>query len=90
MKRAGFANHAANIRARTIDSAVTHDTKTPFRANADAWKFFQSRPPGYRHQATWWVISAKREETRARRLATLIADSAAGRTLRHLTLPAKR
>lgn len=49
-----------------------------FRADAGAWRFFQSQPPGYRKTATWWVVSAKRPETRARRLATLIKDSAAG------------
>lgn len=49
-----------------------------FRANPDAWKFFQSQPPSYRKAATGWVVSAKRESTRDRRLATLIADSAAG------------
>ncbi|HTR98832.1 MAG TPA: YdeI/OmpD-associated family protein [Bacteroidota bacterium] len=52
-----------------------------FRANARAWKFFTSRPPSYRRPATWWVISAKREETRERRLGILIADSAAGRLI---------
>src|SRR4051794_5546895 len=45
-----------------------------FRANAKAWEFFQAQPPGYRRQAIWWVVSAKREETRARRLEQLIAD----------------
>ena len=53
-----------------------------FRANKTAWKFFQAQPPGYRQIASWWVISAKRAETRARRLATLIGDSAAGRRIR--------
>jgi uncharacterized protein YdeI (YjbR/CyaY-like superfamily) len=48
------------------------------RANAAAWQFFQSQPPSYRRTATAWVISAKREETRRRRLATLIEDSANG------------
>jgi uncharacterized protein YdeI (YjbR/CyaY-like superfamily) len=57
------------------------------RANASAWEFFQSQPPGYRRTATWWVVSAKREETRRRRLRTLIEDSAEGRTIRHLTRP---
>jgi uncharacterized protein YdeI (YjbR/CyaY-like superfamily) len=61
-----------------------------FRAKAAAWKFFQSRPAGYRRTAIWWVVSAKREETRLRRLRTLIEDSAAGRTLRRLTPPARR
>jgi uncharacterized protein YdeI (YjbR/CyaY-like superfamily) len=61
-----------------------------FRANTKAWAFFQSQPPGYRTMATYWVVSAKREETRRRRLATLIDDSAHGRTVRPLTSPAKR
>jgi len=51
------------------------------RANAGAWAFFSAQAPWYRRTATWWVISAKQEATRARRLATLIADSAAGRTI---------
>jgi len=52
-----------------------------FRANKKAWTFFQAQAPGYRQAATWWVISAKREETRKKRLATLIADSALGRAI---------
>jgi len=43
------------------------------------WKFFESQPAGYRQVATWWVISAKREETRDRRLAKIIDVSASGR-----------
>jgi uncharacterized protein YdeI (YjbR/CyaY-like superfamily) len=52
-----------------------------FRAKAAAWKFFQAQPPGYRRLATWWVISAKRVETRTRRLALLIKDSAEGQRI---------
>ena len=52
-----------------------------FQANAKAWTFFQSQPPGYRRTAIWWVLSAKKEETRQGRLARLIADSALGRRL---------
>lgn len=58
-----------------------------FRANPAAWDYFQAQPPWYRRAATQWVISAKREETRIRRLDTLIADSAAGRTIAPLTRP---
>lgn len=47
-------------------------------ANRVAWKFFQSQPEGYRRTAIFWVMSAKQAETRARRLETLIRDSAAG------------
>jgi uncharacterized protein YdeI (YjbR/CyaY-like superfamily) len=56
-----------------------------FQADPRAWAFFQAQPPWYRRTATWWVVSAKKEETRQKRLASLIADSAAGRTIRTLT-----
>jgi uncharacterized protein YdeI (YjbR/CyaY-like superfamily) len=52
-----------------------------FRANRTAWEYFQSAPPGYRRLATHWVTSAKRPETRERRLDTLIKESAAGRRI---------
>ena len=52
-----------------------------FRANRKAWTHFESRPPSYRRPAIWWVMSAKREETRQKRLATLIADSEAGQKI---------
>jgi uncharacterized protein YdeI (YjbR/CyaY-like superfamily) len=55
------------------------------RSNRRAWEFFQSRPPSYRKAAAWWVTSAKQEATRLRRLATLIDDSAHGRTIAQLT-----
>ena len=59
-----------------------------FRANAPAWEYFQSRPPWYRKVALYWVVSAKRAETRERRLGQLIADSAAGRDLKQFLRPA--
>jgi uncharacterized protein YdeI (YjbR/CyaY-like superfamily) len=61
-----------------------------FRANPTAWEFFQAQPPGYRRTALHWVASAKREETRQKRLETLIDDSAHGRRLAPLTRPARR
>jgi uncharacterized protein YdeI (YjbR/CyaY-like superfamily) len=48
------------------------------KGNAAAWDFFQRQPPSYRKAAGWWVVSAKQESTRLRRLKTLIEDSAAG------------
>ncbi|MDQ3877324.1 MAG: YdeI/OmpD-associated family protein [Actinomycetota bacterium] len=47
-----------------------------FRAEKEAWDFFNEQAPSYRRTATWWVISAKRPETRDRRLEKLIAASA--------------
>jgi uncharacterized protein YdeI (YjbR/CyaY-like superfamily) len=61
-----------------------------FRADRKAWAFFSEQAPWYRRNATYWVISAKKEETRRRRLRQLIGDSAAGRRLEHLTPPGKR
>jgi uncharacterized protein YdeI (YjbR/CyaY-like superfamily) len=49
-----------------------------FRKHPGAWAFYSAQPPGYRKQTTAWVTSAKREETRQSRLATLIEDSANG------------
>jgi uncharacterized protein YdeI (YjbR/CyaY-like superfamily) len=50
-----------------------------FRLEADAWAFWESRPPGYRRAAAYWILSAKRPETRERRFATLLDESAGGR-----------
>ena len=55
-----------------------------FKQRPEAWDFFQAQAPSYRKAALWWVVSAKRAETRERRLATLIEDSAAGRRVGHL------
>ena len=51
------------------------------RADADAWDYFQQARPSYRKQVTWWVISAKRQETRLRRLRILIESSAKGEVI---------
>jgi uncharacterized protein YdeI (YjbR/CyaY-like superfamily) len=69
------------------DAALTEDYETRFRANAQAWAYFQTQASWYRRTAAYWVMSAKREETRLRRLEALIADSAAGRNIGPLTRP---
>jgi uncharacterized protein YdeI (YjbR/CyaY-like superfamily) len=60
------------------DLALSAADEERFRANSAAWAFFQAQPPSYRHGALHWVLSAKQETTRQRRLATLIDDSANG------------
>ncbi len=55
------------------------------RKSPAAWKWFQARSPAYRRTVIWWIVSAKREETRVSRLEQWIADSARGRTLPMLT-----
>jgi uncharacterized protein YdeI (YjbR/CyaY-like superfamily) len=47
-----------------------------FRKNAAAWNFLQAQTPSYRKTTTWWIVSAKQEETRLMRLARLINSSA--------------
>ncbi len=69
----------------TVELAPAYERE--LKANAKAWEFFSSKPPSYRRPAINWVMSAKREETRLRRLATLIEDSAEGRTIKPLTRP---
>jgi uncharacterized protein YdeI (YjbR/CyaY-like superfamily) len=53
-----------------------------FKKNEKAWEFFQAQPPGYRNLLLWWVMDAKKDETRDKRLATLVSTSAAGKRLR--------
>jgi uncharacterized protein YdeI (YjbR/CyaY-like superfamily) len=61
-----------------------------FRRKRKAWSYFETQPPSYRHSATLWVMSAKREETRQRRLATLMEHSSRGERLPALTSPTRR
>jgi uncharacterized protein YdeI (YjbR/CyaY-like superfamily) len=51
------------------------------KANKAAWVFFEAQPPSYRKTAFWWVVSAKKEETRLKRLEKLIEYSAGGKRL---------
>ena len=51
------------------------------KKNSAAWKFYQGQSPYYRKAMNWWVLSAKKEETRLKRLEQLIDDSAHGRRL---------
>jgi uncharacterized protein YdeI (YjbR/CyaY-like superfamily) len=61
-----------------------------FKANKKAWEFFKGQAPWYQRTLTHWVVSAKQEETRRRRLAQLIADSAAGRRMGLVERPSAR
>jgi uncharacterized protein YdeI (YjbR/CyaY-like superfamily) len=56
-------------------ATLTEDQEAEFRANPAAWEWFQAAAPSYRKAAIFWVASAKREETRAKRLRQLIDDS---------------
>jgi uncharacterized protein YdeI (YjbR/CyaY-like superfamily) len=97
MRPAGLAAFALRDDAKSRVSsseretaALPPDLEATFRANAAAWTFFEAQPPGYRKLAAFWIGSAKRDETRQRRLAELIGDSAAGRRLAGLQPALKR
>jgi uncharacterized protein YdeI (YjbR/CyaY-like superfamily) len=93
MRPAGLAAFEARTEERSAIysyeqrhlAALDPDEDAAFRANEIAWERFQALPPSYRRTAIYWVVTAKKPETRVRRLATLIEDSAAGRRLKQLT-----
>ena len=66
----------ADIRAQNVSVAGR------FKGNREAWKFFTAQPPGYQKLATFYVMSAKQEDTRLRRLDQLIKLSSEGKRLR--------
>lgn len=85
MMPAGIRAYEARAASRTgiyafENKSVVFDAASEkhFRANARAWKFWEAQPPGWRRTTTHWVMSAKQEATRERRLTELIADSARG------------
>jgi uncharacterized protein YdeI (YjbR/CyaY-like superfamily) len=55
------------------------------RKNKAAWDFFRVQPPSYKKAAGWWVVSAKKEDTRLKRLDKLIEDSARGLRIAQFT-----
>lgn len=93
MRPAGLAAYEARTPERT--GTYTHEqagelelpphARARLEAVPGAREFFDAQTRTYRRQAIWWVLSAKREETRERRLASLVEESAAGRTLRQFT-----
>jgi uncharacterized protein YdeI (YjbR/CyaY-like superfamily) len=81
MKPSGLAAYERRVLKKS--SPYSHenppkalDSASLFKANAKAWAFFNAQRPSYQRSAAFWVLSAVKEETRARRLQTLIADSA--------------
>ena len=86
MRPSGLKAFEARSEARTAiyayeqarEAELSDDHARELRANRDAWEYFQSKPPWYRRSAIRWIVSAKKEETRKRRLTTLIECSGRG------------
>lgn len=86
MQPAGLAAFEARVPERTAiysyereTAALTEEEIARLQADASAWADWEHRPPSYQRAVTYWIASAKRPETRARRFETLLADAAAGR-----------
>jgi uncharacterized protein YdeI (YjbR/CyaY-like superfamily) len=73
--------YSYEVRARRLSAAY----EKQFRASPTAWEFYLAQPPWYRYVSCYWVTSAKKEETRLRRLTQLIFDSANRRRIKQLT-----
>ena len=91
MRPAGLAAFEKRTDAKTgvysferEDATLPPEYEERLRANTAAADYFDSRPPWYRRTAIHLIMSAKREETRLRRLVELIEDSAAGRDIKQL------
>jgi uncharacterized protein YdeI (YjbR/CyaY-like superfamily) len=63
---------------RAEPARLEPEQQARLEADAEAWAWFAAQPPSYRRTAIHWVVSAKRPETRERRLATLVEDSRNG------------
>lgn len=92
MRSAGLRAFAARRRNRSGVYSYEQRPETlpqPFartlNSNKPAARYFQSQPASYRRAAIWWVISAKKEETRLRRLENLISDSSRQRRIPQFT-----
>ncbi len=72
--RAKAKRYSFESRPRRLDPAYARR----FKANRRAWTWFEAQTASYRRLAAWWVMSAKQEQTRERRLAILIESSAHG------------
>lgn len=74
-------------RPEILPDALPEPYAAILRAKAKAWDFFERQPPSYRRAAIWWVVSARREATRLKRLGELVADSARSRRLARFSRP---
>ena len=64
--------------------ALSKEFEKKFKSDKKAWHYFQARPASYKNSAIHWVMTAKQEATRAKRLTELITDSAAERKIKRL------
>ena len=83
MKPAGIHvfNNRANAQGYSSEQRnvqLAREYEEQIKENRPAWLFFTNLAPSYKRDSIWWVMSAKKEETRSKRLGILIASSEAG------------
>jgi uncharacterized protein YdeI (YjbR/CyaY-like superfamily) len=78
---------AAPYSFETSPTALTAEFVRQLRGHKRAWAFWGALPPGYKRVITHWVMSAKREETRARRFSILLDHARRGERVPLLTPP---
>jgi len=66
-------------------ATLSDDFLKIFKLNSKAWKYFQSLAPSYKNHAIHWVMTAKQETTKIKRLQELIRDSEAERKIKRLS-----
>jgi len=76
-------DHKSRIYAyeQAATASLSPAEEREFKRSRAAWNYFEACPPGYRKQMLYRITSAKKPETRASRLATLVAACAAGKRL---------
>ena len=83
MEQSGIA--AFNTRKENKSGVYSYEQRSdklhaPYEArlgqNKAAWSFFHAQPPSYRKAVNWWIVSAKQESTRLKRLEKLMKESA--------------
>ncbi|CAA9478245.1 MAG: hypothetical protein AVDCRST_MAG38-1883 [uncultured Solirubrobacteraceae bacterium] len=72
------------------DRQLAPEEQARLEADAEGWAFFSTQAPSYQRTCRHWIVSAKKPETRERRLQQLIAESRAGRRLKQFTSPSRR
>jgi len=88
MRSAGLKVFAARIENKS--GIYSYEQRSPeltaaydrqLKKNKAASDFLHAQSPSYRKMISWWIVSAKKEETRMARMAKLISESAKGKRL---------
>lgn len=91
MQPAGLAAYMARLEKRSgvysyeqAGAELEQVYLSQIRDNPAAWEYYQRASPSYRKAVNWWIVSAKREPTRLKRLQELIEDCASGRRIKSM------